>query len=109
MGSSLPTPVLSSKASPAADDGISPVEAMYFSDEDEDPAELSDTPTRSVHDLPEGASETATSAPRTLKRLKGKEKDVAIASKKNRPLQLLDLPVDILKEIIKEVYVTESP
>lgn len=103
MGSSLPTAVLSSKASPAADDGISPVETMYFSDEDEDPAELSDTPTRSVHDSLEGASDTATSASRALKRLKGKEKDVAIASKMKRPLQLLDLPVDILREVIKEV------
>ena len=108
MGSSLPTPVLSSKTSPAADDALRPAEAMHFSDEDENPAELSDAPTRSVHDHPDGASETATSAPKVLKHLKGKEKDVAIASRKKRPLQLLDLPVDILKEIIKEVQVNKA-
>lgn len=108
MGSSLPTPVLSSKTSPAADDSLRPAEAMHFSDEDEDPAMLSVIPPRSVHDHPDGAPETTTSAPKVLKRLKGKEKDSAIASRKKRPLQFLDLPVDILKEIIKEVQVNTA-
>lgn len=35
--------------------------------------------------------------------LKGKERDWAIATKKEGPLQLLDLPLDVLKIILKEV------
>lgn len=100
MGSSLHTPVLSSRTSPAADDGILPLEDMYSSEEDDSPAELNDT---SVNSVVENDGDTADTVSRVLKRVKGKEKDVAMASKKKRPLQLLDLPVDILKEIIKEV------
>lgn len=103
MGSSLRTPVLSSKTSSAADDGFLTVEAMYSSDEDEDSTELSDNPTRSVHEHPEVGSDPETSATRALGPLNGKKKHSAMASEKKRPLQLLDLPVDILKEIIKEV------
>lgn len=106
MGSSLPTPVLSSKASPVADDGILPLEDMYSSEEDESPAELNDT---SISSALEHVRDTSDTAPRVLKRVKGKEKDVAMVSKQKRSLQLLDLPVDILKEIIKEVKVTDSP
>ena len=103
MGSSLPTPVLSPRASLAADDGNLSLEDMYSSAEDESPAELHDVPTGSVLEHHEDASDTAISAPGVVKRLKSKEEDVAIAIEKKRPLQLLDLPVDILKEIIKEV------
>jgi hypothetical protein len=35
--------------------------------------------------------------------LKGKEKEWIAVAEKKRPLQLLDLPVDILKEIIEKV------
>lgn len=35
--------------------------------------------------------------------LKGKEKEWTAVAEKKRPLQLLDLPVDILKEIIEKV------
>lgn len=37
--------------------------------------------------------------------LKDKEKEWAAAIEKKGPLQLLDLPVDVLKEIIKEVSI----
>lgn len=102
MGSSLPTPVVTSRTSPTADDGILPLEDMYSSEEDDGPAELNDT---SVNSVVEHDGDAADTTPRALKRVKGKEKDVAMASKKKRPLQLLDLPVDILKEIIKEVRI----
>ena len=35
--------------------------------------------------------------------LKGKEKAWTAVAQKERPLQLLDLPMDVLKDIIKEV------
>lgn len=40
---------------------------------------------------------------RLAKLLQGKEKEWAAVAEKQGPLQLLDLPVDILKEIVKEV------
>lgn len=44
-----------------------------------------------------------TSGEKIARLLKGKEKDWATAAKKEGPLQLLDLPLDILKIIFKEV------
>lgn len=39
-----------------------------------------------------------------VKLLKGKEREwAAVVEKKNGPLRLLDLPMDVLKEIVKEV------
>jgi hypothetical protein len=38
-----------------------------------------------------------------VRSLKGKEKEWTAVAEKKRPLQLLDLPVDILKEIIDKV------
>jgi hypothetical protein len=38
-----------------------------------------------------------------LRTLKGKEKEWIAVAEKKRPLQLLDMPVDILKEIIEKV------
>jgi hypothetical protein len=38
-----------------------------------------------------------------LRSLKGKEKEWIAVAEKKRPLQLLDMPVDILKEIIEKV------
>jgi len=38
-----------------------------------------------------------------VRSLKGKEKEWTVVAEKKRPLQLLDLPVDILKEIIEKV------
>jgi hypothetical protein len=38
-----------------------------------------------------------------VRSLKGKEKEWTVVAEKKRPLQLLDLPVDILKEIIDKV------
>ena len=38
--------------------------------------------------------------------LKGKEKDWAVAAQKRGPLRLLDLPIDVLKIILKEVIAT---
>jgi hypothetical protein len=38
-----------------------------------------------------------------VRSLKGKEKEWTAVAEKKRPLQLLDLPVDILKEIIEKV------
>lgn len=35
--------------------------------------------------------------------LKGKEKDRIPVAQRKRPLQLLDLPMDVLKDIMKEV------
>ena len=35
--------------------------------------------------------------------LKGKEKDWAPVAQREKPLQLLDLPMDVLKDIMKEV------
>lgn len=43
------------------------------------------------------------SSPKLLDLLKGKEKEWAAARRKGAPLELLDLPLDILKCIIKEV------
>ena len=40
--------------------------------------------------------------------LHGKEKEWAAAAEKHGPLQLLDLPVDILKEIVKEITHTND-
>jgi len=40
--------------------------------------------------------------------LKGKEKEWAAVAEKKRPLQLLDLPVDILREIVGHVC-SQSP
>ena len=108
MGSSHPTPMLSSRASPEVDDGTLPLDDTYSSEEDEKAAELNDTSSSSGLAYPGDASDAPTGAPRVLKRVKGKEKDVAMVSKKKRSLQLLDLPVDILKEIIKEVNVTDE-
>ena len=34
---------------------------------------------------------------------KGKEKDWAPVAQRKRPLRLLDLPMDVLKDIMKEV------
>ncbi|KAL9046210.1 MAG: hypothetical protein Q9214_000895 [Letrouitia sp. 1 TL-2023] len=42
------------------------------------------------------------------KLLKGKEKEWTATVEKDRPLQLLDLPLDILKEIVKEVIHTND-
>lgn len=38
-----------------------------------------------------------------LRSLKGKEKEWTAVAEKKRPLQLLDMPVDILKDIIEKV------
>jgi hypothetical protein len=38
-----------------------------------------------------------------VRSLKGKEKEWTAVAEKKRPLRLLDLPVDILKEIIEKV------
>ncbi|MCJ1362715.1 hypothetical protein MMC16_001821 [Acarospora aff. strigata] len=109
MGSSLPTPTSSSQTSPVVRDGRSPVDNMYMSEENENPDELDDTsPSTRAQERPADAPDHTLGAPRVLKRLKGKERDLAIASKKKRPLQLLDLPVDILKEIIREVTHTND-
>ncbi len=46
------------------------------------------------------------------KLLKGKEEEWTAVAQKKGPLQLLDLPVDVLKEIVKEVsssYQTKFP
>lgn len=42
------------------------------------------------------------------KLLKGKEKEWTATVEKNRPLQLLDLPLDILKDVVKEVWEDSS-
>ena len=47
--------------------------------------------------------ETVTSQVRITKLLKGKEKEWAAAVQKEGPLRLLDLPLDVLKDILKEV------
>jgi len=57
---------------------------------------------------PEGCAEAkeGSSAKDTLKRLlKGKEKEWTAVAEKKGPLRLLDLPVDILREIINQVSV----
>jgi len=41
--------------------------------------------------------------------LKGKEKEWAAVAEKKRPLQLLDLPVDILREIVGHVSLQTIP
>ncbi len=53
----------------------------------------------------EGKADNEAPGPRAklLNLLKGKEKEWAEAGKKDGPLELLDLPLDILKCIIKEV------
>lgn len=53
----------------------------------------------------EGQEENIAAEPRAklLCLLKGKEKEWAAARNKDGPLELLDLPLDILKCIIKEV------
>jgi len=49
-----------------------------------------------------------TSEEKVARLLKGKEKDWAAAATKEGPLRLLDLPLDILKIIFKEVSVTSG-
>jgi len=53
----------------------------------------------------EGQEDNVTAEPRLklLNLLKGKENEWAAARKRDGPLELLDLPLDILKCIIKEV------
>lgn len=43
-------------------------------------------------------------ADKMSKLLNGKDKEWAAVAGRKGPLQLLDLPMDVLKEIIKEVY-----
>lgn len=50
-----------------------------------------------------GPSSESSQAELLSKLLHGKEKEWAAVAEKQGPLQLLDLPVDILKEIVKEV------
>ena len=45
---------------------------------------------------------------RMMQLLKGKEKDWTPVAQRARPLQLLDLPMDILKDIMKEVLNAEA-
>lgn len=50
------------------------------------------------------ANDTTERSIRLVKLLKGKEREwAAVVEKKNGPLRLLDLPMDVLKEIVKEV------
>lgn len=49
------------------------------------------------------ASQSLSEKAALVKSLKGKEKEWSVGDEKKRPLQLLDLPVDILKEIIDKV------
>lgn len=53
----------------------------------------------------EGQDDSVAAKPRAklLNLLKGKEKEWAAARSKDGPLELLDLPLDVLKCIIKEV------
>ncbi len=103
MGSSLPTPASSQRASPPLLEDALQVETTALADTNDGYARLNDVLSNTSQKQSEDAPEPGANPPRALKRLKGKEKDLAIASKKKRPLQLLDLPVDILKDIIKEV------
>lgn len=105
MGSSLPTPSSSSCSSSLSRDGDSSIDHHILREGNVSPVEM-DHGSQNRPQLGESPS-LASSQPRTLKRLKGKEKELANASKKRRPLQLLDLPVDILQEIIKEVRRTQ--
>lgn len=60
-------------------------------------------------DCPESQSTPGLRSLRSLRSLKAKGKETATAeAEKKRPLQLLDLPVDILKDIVKEVTHTND-
>jgi hypothetical protein len=49
------------------------------------------------------SSQTLAEKAAAVRSLKGKEKEWVHVAEKKRPLQLRDLPVDILKEIIEKV------
>lgn len=53
--------------------------------------------------LPIRTAPTLLDKPAVAKSLKGKEKEWTVVAEKKRPLQLLDMPVDILKDIIEKV------
>jgi hypothetical protein len=53
--------------------------------------------------LPIRTTPTLFDKPAVARSLKGKEKEWTAVAEKKRPLQLLDMPVDILKEIIEKV------
>jgi hypothetical protein len=53
--------------------------------------------------LPTRTTPTLLDKPAVARSLKGKEKEWTAVAEKKRPLQLLDMPVDILKEIIEKV------
>ena len=59
----------------------------------------------SAHDACEmDSAASASPAGKMVQLLSGKEKEWTAAMEQKRPLQLLDLPMDVLKEIIKEVW-----
>ena len=69
-------------------------------------ADVSTTKEPGVLQQPEAAGgehKSTTVKDKASKLLKGKEKEWGSVVQRAKPLQLLDLPVDILKEIIKEV------
>ena len=54
------------------------------------------------------SAESSSPAEKMVQLLKGKEKEWAATVEKKRPLRLLDLPVDVLKEILKEVWILKQ-
>jgi hypothetical protein len=62
-----------------------------------------DAPQSSVLPPNQRTSSTLAEKAALLRSLKGKEKEWVAVAEKKRPLQLLDMPVDILKEIIEKV------
>ncbi len=75
-----------------------------MTEQDGSPLKLGHIPSNEAEEETGGTLIFATRKPRISKYLKGKEKEWARAVEKRGPLQLLDLPVDVLKEIIKEVH-----
>ena len=55
------------------------------------------------------SAESSSPTEKMVQLLRGKEKEWAAAMEQKRPLRLLDLPVDVLKEIIKEVWIVPQP
>ncbi|KAI9871415.1 MAG: hypothetical protein M1830_002936, partial [Pleopsidium flavum] len=97
MGSSLHTPASIPQDSFILQDGSCPADKSLSTEEG-----------GSSNEVKEANMMSSTRKPRIPYHLKGKEKELAAAVGRRGPLQLLDLPVDILKEIIKEVTHTND-
>lgn len=103
MGSSLPTPASVPQDSSTLHDQHSLADKRLLHEKDGSPVELAHITSHGAKVELGDAQSQATTMLGTSRCLKGKEKEWTLPVRRKGPLRLLDLPVDILKMIIKEV------